>query len=99
MKTKGEYTTILIWAKKLKAIKLLGGECEYCGDNNIFHLVFHHKKDKLYNINDIKSYRWDIIEKEIKKCSLLCHNCHNELHHPELDMVGVGGIEPPTLTL
>ena len=81
MKKKSDY--ILSWAKKLKAVNMLGGKCELCGDKNIFHLTFHHKdkNDKSYEINKIKNYRWSIIEKEIKKCSLLCHNCHQKLHN------------------
>lgn len=80
MKTKSEYVGILKWAKKIKAIEILGNKCEKCGNTNLFHLTFHHKFEKEFNINDIKYSRWEIIEKEIKKCILLCHNCHNELH-------------------
>lgn len=78
-------TKILQWAKKVKAIEILGGKCEHCGNYNIFQLTFHHtdSTEKKYNINDIIDHRWSLIEKEIKKCKLLCHNCHNELHHPE----------------
>jgi len=82
MKTDRFYIKILAWAKKIKAIEILGSKCEKCGNSNIFHLTFHHKDkdDKEFRISKIKNYRWSIIEKEIKKCILLCHNCHNELH-------------------
>ena len=85
MTKKLKSTKILIWAKKIKAIELLGGKCEICGDDNIFHLCFHHKNshEKEYNIQDIIDSRWTIVEKEIKKCQLLCKNCHNELHYKE----------------
>lgn len=33
---------ILVLAKKIKGIKLLGSKCEICGNENIFHLSFHH---------------------------------------------------------
>lgn len=74
-------TKILTYAKKIKAIRLLGGKCKFCNDKNIFHLVFHHyNEDKENTISHIKDYRWSYIEKELKNCELLCHNCHNELH-------------------
>ena len=73
---------ILRWAKKIKAINILGGRCEICGSKNIFHLVFHHINsiEKENTINGLKNYRWSIIEKDLEKCQLLCANCHKELH-------------------
>lgn len=74
----------LKWAKKIKGIKLLGGKCEKCGDDNIFHLSFHHySNDKEISISQMKNVRWSIIEKEILKCELLCENCHAEKHYLE----------------
>jgi len=82
MKSKKDYTKILYWAKKIKSIETLGGKCENCGDNNIFHLTYHHidPNMKEFEMTNIKTYRWSKIEKELSKCILLCHNCHNEIH-------------------
>jgi len=70
-------------AKKYKAIQFLGGECEECGENSFFSLEFHHKEgsEKEYTINHLTDYRWSLIEKEIKKCKLLCRNCHAKIHY------------------
>jgi len=77
-------TKILKLAKKIKGIKLLGGKCKKCGDENIFHLSFHHPDDnKEFSIANKKNIRWSIIENEIKKCELLCENCHAEKHYVE----------------
>jgi hypothetical protein len=75
-------TFILRWAKRIKAINLLGGKCVSCGDSNIFHLVFHHKdsSEKERNINLLKHYKWSVMLTELKKCELYCANCHKELH-------------------
>lgn len=75
-------SNILRWAKRIKCINLLGGKCKLCGDNNIFHLVFHHvdSDTKEYTLNELKNYRWSIIDKELKKCILLCANCHKDFH-------------------
>ena len=73
---------ILRMSKKIKAIDFLGGKCSYCGDTNIFHLVFHHKNnyEKEIIISQALAMKWSVIENEIKKCVLLCCNCHQELH-------------------
>jgi len=72
---------ILKYAKKYKAIQLLGGKCESCGETRFFRLSFHHSdKNKEININELRKNRWELIEKEIIKCKLLCQNCHQELH-------------------
>jgi predicted XRE-type DNA-binding protein len=82
-KNKNCWRKIDSYAKKYKAIELLGGKCEYCGETNFFKLEFHHleSEEKEYNISHIRNYRWSIIESEIKKCKLLCRNCHNEEHN------------------
>ena len=85
MTQKRLYSKILDYAKKLKAINLLGGKCQMCGETDFFKLCFHHsaKYEKECKINKLKGSRWSRIEKEIKKCILLCHNCHYEIHQED----------------
>jgi len=82
MKLKKDYVKILSWAKKIKAIEILGGKCQHCGDENVFHLTYHHMnpEEKEFNMSSIRQGRWSKIEKELNKCILLCYNCHNEIH-------------------
>jgi len=78
---KGSFDSkILYYAKKIKSIHLLGSKCKMCGEEDIFKLCFHHKSDKEIEMNRFKYQSWSKIENEIKKCELLCHNCHNEHH-------------------
>lgn len=71
------WAIVLRWAKKLRAVNFLGGKCERCGETDIRVLDFHHhNNDKEFWFNQLKSYRWSRIENEMKKCILLCRNCH-----------------------
>ena len=71
------------WAFKIRAVKFAGGKCEKCGNKNIFQLEFHHhKKDKESGVSILihNNGGWDNIQREVKKCHLLCCNCHGEEH-------------------
>lgn len=68
----------LIWNIKLNS------KCIKCGENHPAVLDFHHrnKENKLFEISTgwKKSGRLKILE-EIKKCDILCANCHRKLHY------------------
>jgi len=69
---------------KKELVSLMGGECGMCGYNKcISALEFHHKDDgKDGNLNSIiKNSSKGKALKEIKKCLLLCANCHREIHN------------------
>lgn len=72
--------------RKKELVKLLGGSCK-CGYNkNLAALEFHHidPTTKSFNL-DLRKLSNSSLEdclKEVKKCKLLCANCHREEHHP-----------------
>lgn len=74
---------------KLKAIDFLGGKCVKCGYDKCSNaLEFHHVDDrKEFGISK-KGYTksWKKIKNELKKCVLLCANCHREEHYDEKSM-------------
>lgn len=79
--TKSEYGYILSWAKKIKALSVLGGRCSSCGKNHPAILDFHHiKGNKKGLISKLKFYRWSRIIQEANKCIVLCRNCHIKRH-------------------
>lgn len=74
--------------RKLKFIKILGGCCSKCGYNkNWAVLEFHHRNPNQKEIQLSLERIGHIAEKklllEVKKCDLLCANCHRELHNPD----------------
>ena len=73
---------VLGWAKKLKAIRLLGGKCKCCGETRPWILEFHHidESTKDCQISSLKGLSWDRFKIELPKCELLCRNCHGDIH-------------------
>jgi len=75
---------------KLKMIEYKGSSCKHCnlsvGDSHYAVFDFHHMdpKTKDVNFNKIKYQKWDLIQKELDKCILLCSNCHR-LEHARLE--------------
>jgi hypothetical protein len=75
------------FARRNKYKQLLGGKCCRCNYNHCLDaLVFHHRnpEEKLFVVTDaifgkIK-YTEEEILTEIKKCDLVCANCHAEIH-------------------
>jgi predicted HNH restriction endonuclease len=76
---------------RLRAVTLLGGKCQICGyDKHASVLDFHHidPTTKLFGISSGGFSRsWLSIEAEVKKCILVCANCHREI---ELGLVKPG---------
>jgi predicted HNH restriction endonuclease len=77
---------ILAVAKRRRRVKTLaieskGGKCQVCGYNKYQGaLDLHHLRDKEFGIGD-KGYTrsWAKIKEELKKCILVCSNCHREI--------------------
>lgn len=76
------------WNKEfVKRYKTLKG-CQKCFNVNKYYMLdFHHLNDKKENISIlIKTSGIKTIKNEIRKCIVLCANCHREVHH-ELNAV------------
>ena len=70
---------------KLAAVLLKGGKCAMCSiqatQYNLAIFDFHHiYDDKDFNPANIMVRKWELIEKEIDKCILVCANCHRLIH-------------------
>lgn len=59
--------------------------CAKCGDSRTWVLDFHHNNpdEKEFTIGKLKKSSFEIIKKEIDKCTVLCANCHREFHYLE----------------
>lgn len=72
-------------AKKI-LVASMGYSCQVCGyDRCISSLDFHHvnpeeKKSLISRLLSCTTSKYPEIVKELKKCILLCKNCHHEFH-------------------
>jgi hypothetical protein len=67
----------------VEAIKVANG-CALCPENDPVCLEFHHvdPSEKDFNIGTHKRVDWKLAKllKEIKKCAVVCANCHKKVH-------------------
>lgn len=80
------YDSVKGWRirKKYQLMEMKGNKCEICGYSKIeiqgaFH--FHHidPTQKDFEISS-KNWKFSQLQEELKKCLLLCANCHAEIH-------------------
>jgi hypothetical protein len=67
----------------------MGGCCIRCGYNKSFASLDLHHLDpatKEFDWSKLKEKSWKHIVEELKKCVLVCRNCHGEIHYPECDI-------------
>jgi hypothetical protein len=75
--------------RKYNLIKKAGGQCVICSyKKNLAALAFHHINEKGTALSGSHLIKMpvDHAEKELNKCVLVCHNCHSEIHHPDLSL-------------
>lgn len=80
--------------RKYEIIQERGGSCEICGYNkNMAALEFHHQdpNEKEFGI-DMRTFantKLETLKLELDKCTLLCSNCHREIHNQELMLINI----------
>ena len=84
-------------------VEKFGNCCDICGySRSINALEFHHidKQSKEYKISDLFQTvsNKDKISKELKKCVLLCSNCHRELHFTKNNSLATSLMSNSTIT-
>lgn len=72
-----------------RALTAFGNKCGLCGYNKCVQaLEFHHinPDEKDFNISGYKVASWSAFVDELKKCVLVCANCHREIHNGVSDV-------------
>jgi 5-methylcytosine-specific restriction endonuclease McrA len=75
------------WRKNTKArmVEAMGGKCQICSyDKTHKALEFHHidptEKEMAFGETRANNVKWAKLVEELRKCILLCSNCHKEVH-------------------
>lgn len=75
--------SLILWLEDYKSKH----SCEYCGEKHVATLQFHHvnPKEKKLAISEmiLQGFSKESILEEIKKCVLICANCHAIIHWEE----------------
>lgn len=79
------------YGRKLELMRLFNSKCTICGYNkNSAALCFHHidesTKSFQITLRECSNNKIETLLNEAAKCTLLCANCHMELHHSEYTM-------------
>lgn len=74
--------------------QIVGDSCWLCGYNKTWRsLAFHHvdPKTKSFGLStrELVGTKWPLVEQEIRKCILCCHNCHCEIHEGLISSIQV----------
>ena len=77
---------------KERAVYVMGGKCSICGyDKCQSALEFHHlnPEEKEFTFSSNTNRAWSIVREELKKCTLVCSNCHREIHSEYISNIGI----------
>jgi hypothetical protein len=86
-KSSAKRNRVMRLARKYILIKKSGGECTICGyKKNLAGLAFHHLNEKGAKLSGSSLMQLSLkgAEEESCRCVLVCHNCHSEIHNPDL---------------
>ena len=73
---------------KERSVYVMGEKCQCCGyDKCITALEFHHlnPEEKDFSFGNNANRSWQNTKEELKKCILVCANCHREIHSGLID--------------
>jgi hypothetical protein len=77
---------VIEWRKRTKAriVESMGGKCSICGYSRCDEVLeLHHlePEKKKFGFSSIRANpkAWETIVTELRKCVLLCSNCHKEV--------------------
>lgn len=81
---------VISWRKRTKQrmVEAMGGKCVECGySNSTAAFDFHHlnPESKEFGMGGMRAnpVAWEKIVQELRKCALLCANCHREVEAGE----------------
>ena len=86
-KSRREYENRVRNERRVRVYEIMGNTCAHCNkDYPPVCLDLHHvdPAEKDHTVSQILRYKWERILAELKKCVVLCANCHR-LEHERLN--------------
>ena len=88
------YQNVKDYRQRLKdrLVYIMGDKCCICGYNKTNNaLEFHHvdPSEKDFSLCQKSNISFSKAKEEVKKCILVCANCHREIHAGLLDINGI----------
>jgi hypothetical protein len=79
--------------RKVELVARFGGRCARCGyDRNLAALAWHHLDPRMksfeLDLRTLSNRSFEAIDREVRKCILLCANCHAEAHFSQYFRAG-----------
>jgi len=71
-----EYNRLRYHKKRKEYLQMLGGKCVKCSSTENLHFDHIDPNTKRFAIGDKITYPKDFLMDELKKCQLLCKECH-----------------------
>lgn len=85
---------VINWRKRTKEriVKAMGGKCYICGYDRCYAAMdLHHinPDEKNFSMGGMRAnpIAWIKIVEELRKCILLCSNCHREVEYGMVDVI------------
>ena len=71
-----EYSINYYYKRKKLLLDILGGKCVQCGSQEKLQFDHIEPNNKSFSVGKLLSYSFDLILDELKKCQILCFDCH-----------------------
>ena len=86
MNSKSEHVKKWRRVTKNRMVESMGGKCQCCGYNKCsdaleFHHIDSNGKEMALGASRASPKAWIKIVEELRKCILVCSNCHKEIHY------------------
>lgn len=80
-----EYMKNRYAARRAEAIAVLGGKCVQCQTTSDLEIDHIDPSQKSYSMSKILNRSKALVESELAKCQILCHECHVDKHRSQAE--------------